>query len=360
MGKKFLFLQKAIELFPDAIFVIDNCGILKAVNSQACKIFGYQEQELLDQHSEIILPENFRKKHRFLLNEYFKDPQTYPHLSPYRKGLTKGRGTIDVDMAIGPYSSDEGQLAVIVMHDITNKIQVERRLLESYKHLKAINNELEKFAHIISHDLKAPLNRISSLSKLLIHEIDEQKRHDIGSITDHLDNSINSVKDLIYGILEYSKHEDKAADEEYGEVDLFQLFHEIKHLLNIPENFQIELSPNLPKLRGNKTKLLQIFLNLISNSVKYNDKKQGLLRVEAGNHQGDFYEISFADNGPGVPQELQDDLFHSENRYPRELKEGSHGLGLTIVKKIVEQKGGKVWYEESAEQGANFKFTWPK
>ena len=162
---------------------------------------------------------------------------------------------------------------------------------------------------------------------------------------------------LIDGILEYSKV--GRVKEKEVDVDLNQLVPEIIDMIDVPENITITIENELPVIKCEQTRITQVFQNLLSNAVKYMDKPQGQIRISCVQEDG-FWKFSVADNGPGIEEKNFEKIFQIfQTLSPRDEVE-STGVGLTVVKKIVEIYGGKIWVESKVGEGSTFFFTLPK
>ncbi len=231
-------------------------------------------------------------------------------------------------------------------------------LRERVEKLENANSELEKFAYVVAHDLKSPLGRIKALSNLLLEEVGHQKFSQANQINHYLNESISLAETLIHDILKNATTAPSEVQEEF--LDLSALVNEVQTLLNLPQGFLLEIPSPLPIVRANRVKMLQVFLNLMSNAVKYNDKSQGRLKIGVED-QGCGYIFSFADNGVQISNKVVYDLDKLAEQIEHEITPAdSHKIGLKMIANILQQKGQQIWYEPSPLGGTSFKFTWPK
>lgn len=241
--------------------------------------------------------------------------------------------------------------------DITRRKQAEERQAALLQELKTVNEELKNFAYVVSHDLKAPLRAIGSLAEWISTD-NADKFDDEGR--EHLRLLIGRARRmdaLIDGILQYSRigrlHEGRV------DVDLDMLVHETIDSLAPPPHIRIEIETPLPRVHAERTRIQQVFQNLISNAVKYIDKPQGEVRIGCID-EGKHWKFHVRDNGPGIEQRHFERIFQLfQTLAPRDRVE-STGVGLTVVKKIVEMHGGKIWLESTVDAGSTFFFTLPK
>ena len=223
--------------------------------------------------------------------------------------------------------------------------------------LEGSNQELVDFAHIVSHDLKAPLRGIAGMVNLLLRDysdrIDEKGQELIGSLV----HNANRMQALIDGILEYSKigH----GGESRSVVELSEVVRRVMDLIVPLPHLTISIADDLPRVWGNRVRLQQVFQNLIGNAVKYIDKPEGEIRIGCVD-AGEYWQFSVADNGVGVERHQFDRIFQIfQTLAPVGRSEGT-GIGLTVVKKIIEKYGGKIWVESEVGVGSTFFFTLPK
>ena len=223
--------------------------------------------------------------------------------------------------------------------------------------LRRSNQELQDFAHVAAHDLKVPLRGIGTLADWIASDyadqFDEQGRQQLGL----LKRRVTRLTDLINGILHYSEIGRVTNRREI--VDLGTLVPETIALLDPPAQIQVVVRAQLPAVVGEKVRLEQVFHNLIDNAIKYMDKPQG--RIEIGcTDQGSVWQFGVTDNGPGIEERHFEKIFQMfQTLAPRDQCE-STGIGLPIVKKIVELFGGRIWVESKPGVGTTFFFTLPK
>ncbi len=217
------------------------------------------------------------------------------------------------------------------------------------------NEELNDFAHIVSHDLRSPLRSIEALTTWLKEDyegvIDEKGFKDIEMIR----NNVVKMDTLIGGILEYStigRTQIKSL-----EVDLNELMDEIRSIIYLPKNIQVLVKGKLPSIRGNKYRLQQLFQNIIDNAVKYNDKEKGIIEVSCVD-KDEFWEFAIKDNGKGIEKTYFEKIFKIFQKL--ENTPNSIGIGLSIVKKIVSIHKGKIWLDSELNVGTTFYFTLKK
>lgn len=222
------------------------------------------------------------------------------------------------------------------------------------RNLEMQNQELSDYAHMVSHDLKSPLRSIDTLTTWLQEDyatqLDEGGKKQIASIR----TSVEKMDTLISGILEYSTI-GKTQIEAYP-VDLNLLLKDILSLIQIPEHITVTIN-TLPTLVGDKYRLQQLFQNLVGNAVSYNDKKEGKVHVGVAD-KGSFWEFYVQDNGKGIPDPYFKKIFKVFEKL--ETNETSTGIGLSIVKKIVEMYQGDIWLESEEGIGTTFYFTLAK
>ncbi|RDH90158.1 MAG: hypothetical protein DIZ77_14145 [endosymbiont of Seepiophila jonesi] len=216
---------------------------------------------------------------------------------------------------------------------------------------------LEQFAYVTSHDLKAPLRAVSNLAQWiqenLADKLDDASREQLALLRDR----VRRMHDLIEGLLEYSRV-GKTADSE-NQVDIRELVDEIIDSLSPPNGFTIKIKGEMPTMYVDRLQLGQVFSNLISNSLKHHGGDKGKIRVK-GESYGDVYQFSVCDDGKGIAPEYHNKVFMMFQILESSDFESSTGIGLALVKKIVEEHGGTIRLESALGEGACFYFTWPK
>jgi len=228
--------------------------------------------------------------------------------------------------------------------------QVQNKLKHKYR-------ELEKFTSLVSHDIKSPLANIISLTELLKEENKDKFDTETNQYLNYLVESSYSLRDYVDGILSFYRS-DHILEKNYENVDLNKILKGIAQLYEVSEDIEINYPDTAMLHNVNKVALTQVFLNLISNGLKYNKKKIRKINVRFKETEN-FYEFEVIDNGEGFLVEDSSkifELFKTLETTDREGNPGS-GIGLATVKKLVNSMGGDIKAESSPEIGSNFKFT---
>ncbi|MGB0839542.1 MAG: sensor histidine kinase [Chitinophagales bacterium] len=255
-------------------------------------------------------------------------------------------------------SNDEDILGVIdLIETQSNKLknyeEKQRKLIEK---LAAANEELTSYAYVVSHDLKAPLRGIGSITDWLVEDysdiLDDDGRHHLKL----LKKRVTRMHNLIEGILAYSRIGRK--DEKIDQMNLNELLSDMVDSMAPGKPVQMNVKDNLPKLLINRTRITQILQNLVSNAIKYNNKDTIQIDIE-GEMKPNGWILSVRDNGPGIDEKYHKKIFQIFQTLQKRDKYESTGVGLTVVKKIMDQYQGEVWIKSSKGKGATFYLEFP-
>jgi PAS domain S-box-containing protein len=314
---------------------------------------------------------------KFLTNEAASDPHVHNHAWARELGLVSFAGyrlTHTDGTPLGvlalfskhSISPEEDALLEGIAHStsmVLHASQAEEavknlneELKEAVENLTFANRELADFAYVTAHDLKAPLRAIGSLSGIILTDysdkLDERGRQYLNTLVARAKRMSN----LIGGILKYSQ---LGQNIEKQQVDLNEIVREVIAEVAPPENIEIIQENDFPAIMCDRTHMVQVFLNLLGNAVKYMDKPKGYIRLGCVEENG-FWKFSVTDNGCGIKEKYFEkifEIFHTLTR--RDEIEGT-GIGLTTVKKIIEKYDGKIWVESEPQKGSTFFFTLPK
>jgi signal transduction histidine kinase len=216
------------------------------------------------------------------------------------------------------------------------------------------NRELDQFAYVSSHDLKAPLRAIANLSEWIEEDLEGQASPEVQQHLSLLRRRVHRMEALINGLLDYSRVGRSQVPIET--VNVATLLAEVIDSLDPPPTFRVEAKA-MPTIQTRRLPLSQVFSNLISNAIKHCHRQDGKIWITA-QQKNKFYEFSVSDNGQGIAPEHQTRIFTIfQTLEPRDKTENT-GIGLSLVKKIVETEGGQVWVESELGKGATFRFTW--
>lgn len=245
----------------------------------------------------------------------------------------------------------DGRRAVISMaKDVTEHRKLENELRER-------NRELDQFAYVVSHDLKAPLRAIDSLSSWIAEDLEQQLSPEVAEHITLMRKRVRRLQDMIQGLLDYSRI--GRVQKLLSDCAVEELLEEILEDLALPTGFTVRIKEGMPFLYTEKLRLRQVFSNLIDNAVKHHDKQTGHIEISVED-KGDYYAFSVEDDGPGISAAYHTKIFELfQVLQPRDVKENT-GVGLALVKKIVETQGGQIQVASEVGRGTTFLFTWPK
>ena len=234
-------------------------------------------------------------------------------------------------------------------------VKINKQREELLLNLEKQNQALNEYAHMVSHDLKAPLRSIDTLINWFIDDnraiMNEENLKSLNLIL----SNVEKMDLLIKGILNYSSVQNQPAEKRI--IDLKILTNELLKTINVPDHFEINIVTKLPRVLGNDFRYKQLFQNLIENAIKYNDKKEG--KIEIGHSENNTeYNFYIKDNGIGIPLVYQSKIFKIFSKLHNDPK--SSGIGLSIVEKIIEFYKGEIYLESQENIGTTFYFTLPK
>jgi two-component system sensor kinase FixL len=343
----------------DSIVTIDAEGCITEFNPAAEGTFGYTRAEAIGRHLfELIIPERFRDAHRAGLARHVATGET--HVIGKRlelPALRKDGSEFLSELTITRSEFESGPTFTGVLRDITLRKEQEAEREQLIKALARSNQELDQFAYVASHDLKAPLRGIANLSQWIEEDLGEKLGGENKSQMEMLRGRVHRMEALIDGILQYSRAGRMKAKPET--IDTGALVKEVVDLISPPESTRIEIASGMPTIRTEKIPLQQVFMNLLGNAIKHTANGNPQVAV-AWSDAGPFYEFTVRDNGQGIAPQYHERIFGIfQTLEARDKVEGT-GIGLSVVQKIVEAKGGRVWVESELGKGATFKFLWPK
>jgi len=353
--EKLELLRDLTDRSNDCIFIIEpKWGRLLDANDRACTRLGYTREELLNMAFKDIersVPDDSSWQEQM---EELKLKTDFIIQGQHRR---KDGTTFFVETGLKLVSQKTEDFIIAIARDVTERKQAEQKQAQLLEQVESVNQELKDFAHIVSHDLKAPLRGIKTIAEWMstdyADKLDENGREQI----DLLSNRVQRMHNLIDGVLQYSRV--GRIKEELVQVNLNELVPTVIDMLAPPENITITVENELPTIECEQTRIMQVFQNLLSNAVKYMDKPKGQIKVGCVEEDG-FWKFSVADNGPGIEEKHFERIFKIfQTLTPRDEFE-STGIGLTVIKKIVELYGGQIWVESKLGQGSTFFFTLPK
>jgi len=286
-------------------------------------------------------------------------------LTTYQKAVRQNKELTDsqlelkmLNMQLVEQSAKESQLNQRLQEENQVRAAVEIKQARTLRELEEANRELDDFAFIVSHDLKAPFRAIGSLTSWLVSDHSEQLDEDGRDLVTLLATRAQRINTLIEALLQYTRV--SRVNEQLTYVNLDRLVRKIIKGIEIPEEMELLLEPPLPVIRLEEKPAQRIFFNLIDNAVRYMDKAAGTVQIGLVGEDADWWQFQVSDNGPGIEARYFDKVFGVfQTLQPRDELETA-GMGLALVRKIVGKYGGSINIKSQMGKGSTFYFSLPK
>jgi PAS domain S-box-containing protein len=362
-------LQAVVSNVVDGVVILDQKGDIEAFNVAAEKMFGYEPFEVIGQNISLLLADPLTKDcdddDNKTIADLLKVGQRWETL-----GCHKGKESFPIELSVSQFDLANNPMIVII-RDITERQQAEAKLQDRAQELSQLNfslsalntllqqrnRELDQFAYVASHDLKAPLRAISNLSEWLEEDLSGKLSAENQAQMHLLRTRVYRMNSLIDGLLEYSRVGRLSIQPEI--VNVQALLEDIIEMLSPPPSFRIEMGTQMPTLMTRRIPLRQVFSNLIENAIEHNSLQAGTINISV-EEQDAWYEFVIKDDGQGIDPQYHEKIFVIfQTLQARDIHE-STGVGLSIVKKIIETEGGTIRVDSHLGSGATFRFTWPK
>lgn len=325
-------------------------GLQQFINAIAESYDHFERDRVLIERSMAVSSDELRQLNNKLMKETEEHRLALQQLMETLKVLNLESKSLDSENA------DLLTVTDIIKKESTRRKVAEDQLKRNVRNLEKINKDLDQFAYVVSHDLKAPLRAIASLAEWIEEDSTDRLTPETQRNLQLLRGRVLRMENLIHGILAYTK-----AGKIKGEVQQINtatFINEVVDFLNPPPSIRVELEGEWPDIETDTIRFHQVISNLVSNAIKYIDKPKGLIRIKNVTLE-ECCQITVEDNGPGIEEEYHQKIFQLfQTLSTRDQVEGT-GIGLSIVKKIIEEQGGKIWVDSVPGTGSSFTFTWP-
>jgi PAS domain S-box-containing protein len=357
-------LQGVIDNVVDGVITLNEFDEIDSCNDAASKMLVYPREEIIGQKFHtLIFPQNTAQDRS---GETLLTNSNSPFLA---QGHRKIGSNFPLEISVSKLPS--GNRKILIFRDITERQEAQKKLESHVKELSRLslmlskanqtlaerNQELDQFAYVASHDLKAPLRAISSLSEWIEEDLGNRLPPETQYQLQLLRQRVTRMETLINGLLEYCRAGRTQTQAET--VDVKVLLQEIIDSLGVPPTVKVAIQPDMPKFNTKIILLRQVFANLISNAIKHQRTSEAAVKISS-QELDRFYEFSVTDDGPGIAPEYQEQIFKIFQTLEARDTQENTGIGLAIVKKIVESEGGKIKVQSDVGKGATFSFTWRK
>lgn len=357
-------LRIILENSYDAFIAADENWNITDWNPQAETTFGWTKQEMMGKPLSSIVPKHFRKQYAQLVEKRFdKQSRSVLRANYELQAVDKDGRQFPIEFVIFKIREEVDYLYCAFVRDITDRKrlneELERKVAERTERLTQSNEELKQFAKIASHDLQEPLRAVQGFANLLKENTDGKLDKDATEFVDFILDGTARMQNLIQSVLTHSSiHRDSS------EVHVTKCNDVIEDVLTnlsatIRETEAVFEIDNLPEVRVERSHLVQLFQNLISNALKYRSKEEPphiYIKVDIS---GDFWLFSVRDNGIGIDPKYTDKIFDMFSRLHGKTEYSGTGMGLAICKRIVKSHGGTISVESVPGEGSIFLFTLP-
>jgi PAS domain S-box-containing protein len=359
--------RRLFEDAPVAYHEIDKHGILIKANRAECELLGYERTDVLGRPVwELVAPEHQAEIKANVLRKLSGEQSLVPFVRDY---VGRNGKRLVLHIYENLIRSASGEILGIrsTLLDVTEQHRVEselrqlnkeldKRVAERTAELNVSNERMREFVYTVSHDLQEPLRSISSFAHLLKSRYMDRLEGDGVEFLDYISAGTVRMSKLIKDLLAYSRvlHEEENL---FEDVPLRQVIEAVSLALtdSIESSGAKLIFGELPTVRGNPNRLVQLFQNLISNSIKNRSDLPPVIRIDA-QRQEDRWLISITDNGAGISPADREMIFGLFKRSTSAGSSGS-GIGLAICQAIVQRQGGQIWVEEAPGGGSIFRFT---
>ncbi|WP_406683449.1 ATP-binding protein [Seonamhaeicola sp. MEBiC1930] len=342
-------LQGVFENIVDAYVIMDLMGNILKMNDAAVDLLGFENTK---ENSNLLEFPVYEEKER--VSRAFKDLLKDGAITDFQIEIRTRKNEEKIIHVNASIILDQGipVAAQGIVRDVTKIRNLEIQKEKLLSQLEKSNNELHEYAHVVSHDLKSPLRSISALVSWL--KSDNEDKFDKVSLQNLtlIETTIEKMDNLISDVLEYSSIGSNT--NELSNVDLNVLVDDLIQFLYKPDHIEFQIVNNLPVVIGDKTKLQQLFQNLMSNAIKFIDKEKGFVKINVED-VGSHYKFSIQDNGIGIEEKHHSKIFQVFQSINK--RKDSTGIGLSIVQKIVELHEGEIWLNSKVNEGTTFFFT---
>lgn len=344
-----------VESADDAIVTKNLEGTVLSWNPGAERMLGYHANQVIGKPITRLIPDD-RQSEEAMIIEKIRAGQRVSHFETVRQ--RSDGSLVEVSLTISPLRNGAGVVvgASKIMRDITIRRRQEEDLHRSNAELQQINNDLDGFVYTASHDLRAPLTAVGEIAQWILDD-DSSLGAESRTRLALIQGRIERMKRLLNDIRDYARA-GRSDDPVVATMSAAALVREVIETSYLSGGFTIKCDAVLENLTVSRAPLEQVFHNLISNAMKHHDSKIGIIEI-SGAPSGSMWRFSVADDGPGVPEQYRKSIFEMfKTLRPRDAVEGS-GMGLAIVRRLVEKMGGQCGCEARTERGARFWFDWP-
>jgi two-component system sensor kinase FixL len=344
-------LAQFYELSLDMFCMADKRGYFTYLNQAWENCLGYTRKELTESpYVDFVHPED--KESTNGASKRLNSGQLVMH---FENRYVAKDGSIKWFSWMASPQPDGGVYAVA--RDITAQKEDARATELLLRKLELTNQELDRFAYVVSHDLKTPLRGIINLTEWIFEDMGENLKPEVAGHLRMLKERVARIQNMINDLLVYSRTGRSQA--RIVDVDLDQLLIEILETVELPKGFQVSCPEALPTVSGVRVELFQLFQNLLVNAVKYRSSDHGTVKI-AFKEFKKGYEFRIEDDGIGIAPKHHQKVFEIFHRLGESPEVEGTGVGLAIVKKIIDAAGGEIKVESSGGVGTTFVFTWPK